>query len=62
MVVRIEFDTDNDAFVGRRKDEICKVLRDCIKGVKEGKHNRDGEFSLRDTNGNRIGFLIYTDK
>jgi len=36
MVVRIEFDTDNDAFVGRRKDEICKVLRDCIKGVKEG--------------------------
>ena len=62
MVVRIAFDTDNDAFVGQKREEICKVLRDCIEGVKEFDHTKFGGFSLRDTNGNRIGSLEFTDK
>jgi hypothetical protein len=62
MVVRIVFDTDNDAFVGQRKEEVCRVLRGAIKCIKEMDHIDFGGFSLRDVNGNRIGSCEFADK
>ena len=62
MVVRIMFDTGNDAFVGRRKEEICRVLRDAIKWIKEMDHVGRGGFSLRDVNGNHIGLCKLSDE
>jgi hypothetical protein len=62
MVVRIVFDTGNDAFVGQCREEVCRVLRRAIKWIKEVDHIEFGGFSLRDANGNRIGSCEFANK
>lgn len=51
MTVRIEFETDNDAFCGDRTEEICRVLSEIAEQMKNGWKER----SIIDINGNRIG-------
>lgn len=58
--VRIEFDTDNDAFSGcDLHEETARVLNDLAECIVNGRFNPGGTI-LRDINGNRIGMAEVT--
>jgi hypothetical protein len=51
-MVKISFETDNDAFVGKRlRTEVVRVLEEIIGKIKGG---REGGFVM-DVNGNSTG-------
>lgn len=60
MTFRVEIETDNDAFRGRRTKEISRLLRDVCDRLSELEPG--DRLKLRDANGNRVGFAELTEE
>ena len=50
-MLRIEIQTDNDAFARRPASESCRILKEIIARLKDGELGGN----LRDINGNTVG-------
>ena len=57
MKILIVFDTDNSIFDYEYKAEIARVLARCRIAISHSKASEPFRESIRDTNGNRIGYV-----
>ena len=61
-VFKVEFHTDNDAFVDDPQAEIARVLRRIALDIKDGRRDPFGDQRVLDINGNTIGSTTYGDE
>jgi len=66
MNIKIEFNTDNDAFSGCIMDEVRNVILQALQALinqfgYNGFDLREFSYSLRDSNGNRIGNVTISE-
>lgn len=58
MKATITIDMDNAAFDGRKGRELARILRELASNVRGIKGLGDGDFKLRDINGNTVGTFV----
>lgn len=60
---RLNIETDNDAFAnGNLGDEIRRILHQLGDDIHDEFNLNETHFTLRDINGNRVGYARFEDK
>lgn len=57
---RLEFETDNNAFVEDAHGEIARILTGVAMDLSEGRASLEDGGNIRDVNGNTVGKWQYT--
>lgn len=54
-MLKIVFETSNDAFDGNYSNEVAKVLRDIVRSINDNGPSADN-VPIYDSNGNKVGY------